>query len=77
MGRHYDWIVGTHESLVEARQFVQTIGNWQGKKITCSKEIAAHQEWIDPGQMEKPAVPIITKGYRQFLPQVGKEVPFL
>ena len=74
MGRGYAWLdTGTHESLLEAHQFIQTIEHRQGLKIACPEEIAYRQQWIDASQMEKLAAPMIMNGYGQYLMQVLKE----
>jgi len=77
MGRGYAWLdTGTHESLIEAHQFVQTIENRQGLKIACPEEIAFNQNWIDSSQIKKLAAPMIKSGYGQYLMQVIKEAVF-
>ena len=77
MGRGYAWLdTGTHESLIEAHQFVQTIENRQGLKIACPEEIAFNQNWIDSSQIKKLAAPMIKSGYGQYLMQVIKEATF-
>jgi len=77
MGRGYAWLdTGTHESLIEAHQFVQTIENRQGLKIACPEEIAFNQNWIDSSQIKKLAAPMIKSGYGQYLMQVIKEAAF-
>lgn len=77
MGRGYAWLdTGTHESLIEAHQFVQTIENRQGLKIACPEEIAFNQNWIDSSQIKKLAAPMIKSGYGQYLMQVIKESVF-
>ena len=77
MGRGYAWLdTGTHESLIDAHQFVQTIENRQGLKIACPEEIAFNQNWIDSSQIKKLAAPMIKSGYGQYLMKVIKESVF-
>jgi glucose-1-phosphate thymidylyltransferase len=73
MGRGYAWLdTGTHESLLDASQFVATIENRQGLKIACPEEIAFTQGWIDAAQLEKLAMSLVNNGYGQYLFQVLK-----
>lgn len=74
MNRGYAWLdTGTHESLVEAHQFVQTIERRQGLKIACPEEIAFRKQWIDQAVLQSLAEPMLKNGYGQYLMQVIKE----
>lgn len=74
MSRGYAWLdTGTHESLLEAHQFVQTIERRQGLKIACPEEIAFRKQWIDRKTLEKLAQPMLKNGYGRYLMQVCKE----
>ncbi|MDH4286266.1 MAG: glucose-1-phosphate thymidylyltransferase, partial [Gallionella sp.] len=64
---------GTHESLLEASQFIQTIEHRQGLKIACPEEIAFRKGFIDAAQLEKLAAPLLKSGYGDYLLQVLKE----
>ena len=76
MGRGYAWLdTGTHESLLQAHQFVQTIEHRQGLKIACPEEIAFLQQWIDAAAMEKLAEPMLKNSYGQYLIQILKQGP--
>jgi glucose-1-phosphate thymidylyltransferase len=68
MGRGQAWLdTGTHESLLEAGQFIQTIEKRQGLKVACPEEIAWRQGWIDAATLERLAQPLIKSGYGQYL----------
>ena len=74
MGRGYAWLdTGTHESLLDASQFIATIETRQGLKVSCPEEIAFRQKWIDAVQLEKLAQPLSRNGYGQYLLRVLKD----
>ena len=74
MGRGYAWLdTGTHESLIEASNFIQTIEHRQGLKVCCPEEIAFHKGFIDAAQLEKLAQPLAKNGYGQYLLRLLKE----
>jgi glucose-1-phosphate thymidylyltransferase len=68
MGRGYAWLdTGTHDSLLEAGQYIATLEKRQGLKVACLEEIAFRQGWIDAGQLERMAQPMLKNGYGQYL----------
>ena len=77
MGRGYAWLdTGTHDSLLEAGQFIATIEKRQGLKVACPEEIAYRAGWIDAAQLEALAAPMLKNGYGQYLMQVLREKVF-
>ena len=74
MGRGYAWLdTGTHETLLEAQNFVQTIENRQGLKISCPEEIAFHKGWLSLQQLQKLVLSMTNNGYSQYLMKIIKE----
>jgi glucose-1-phosphate thymidylyltransferase len=74
MGRGYAWLdTGTHESMLEASQFIYTIENRQGLKVAAPEEIVWHNGWIDDQQLENLAKPLAKSGYGQYLLRLLKE----
>jgi glucose-1-phosphate thymidylyltransferase len=74
MGRGYAWLdTGTHDSLLEAGQFIATLEKRQGLKVACPEEIAFRQGWINATQLEALAQPLAKNGYGQYLLKVLKE----
>ena len=68
MGRGYAWLdTGTHESLVEASTYIETIEKRQGLRVCCPEEIAYFNGWIDAGQLRALAQPLAKNGYGQYL----------
>ena len=74
MGRGYAWLdTGTHESLLEASMFIQTIENRQGLKVACLEEIAFEMEYIDKEKLIELAQPLKKNQYGQYLLQRAEE----
>lgn len=74
MGRGYAWLdTGTHDSLMEAGQFISTLEKRQGLKVACPEEIAYRRGWIDAAQLERLAQPLLKNGYGQYLQKVLHE----
>lgn len=71
LGRGYAWFdTGTHESILEASQFIATIESRQGMKVACPEEIALGKDWIDIERVERTAQSMIKTGYGQYLQQL-------
>ena len=74
LGRGFAWLdTGTHDSLIEAGQFVQTIEHRQGYKIACLEEIAYNNKWISKEQVLEIAKPLSKNGYGQYLIDLIKD----
>jgi glucose-1-phosphate thymidylyltransferase len=74
LGRGFAWLdTGTHDSLIEAGQFVQTIEHRQGYKIACLEEIAYNNKWISKEEVLEIAKPLSKNGYGQYLIDLVKE----
>jgi glucose-1-phosphate thymidylyltransferase len=74
MGRGMAWLdTGTHESLLEAAQYIETIERRQGLKIACPEEIAYRLGYIDAAQVERLALSLSKNGYGQYLLQLLRE----
>jgi glucose-1-phosphate thymidylyltransferase len=77
MGRGYAWLdTGTHESLLDASQFIATLENRQGLKVACPEEIAFRQQWINAAQLKQLAQPLTKNGYGRYLLRVLEEQVF-
>ena len=74
MGRGYAWLdTGTHESLLDAGQFIATLEHRQGLKVACPEEIAFRRQWINAAQLEALAQPLLKNGYGKYLLRVLNE----
>ncbi len=77
MGRGYAWLdTGTHDSLLEAGQFIATLEKRQGLKVACPEEIAYRAGWIDAAAVERLAAPMLKNSYGRYLMQVLRDGPF-
>ena len=74
MDRGYAWLdTGTHDSLLEAGQFIATLENRQGLKVACPEEVAFRKGWITVEDLEKLAKPLIKNQYGQYLIKLASE----
>ncbi len=77
MGRGYAWLdTGTHESMLDASQFIETIERRQGLKVACPEEIAWRSGWVTDAELEALAQPLVKTGYGQYLQGLLKERVF-
>jgi glucose-1-phosphate thymidylyltransferase len=77
MGRGYAWLdTGTHDSLMEAGQFIATLEKRQGLKVACPEEVAFRAGWISAEQLERQAQPMLKNGYGQYLLRLLRERAF-
>jgi len=68
LGRGYAWLdTGTHESMMDAGNYIATVENRQGLKVCCPEEIAWQQGWIDAARVRELATPMAKTGYGQYL----------
>ncbi|MNU03939.1 Glucose-1-phosphate thymidylyltransferase 1 [compost metagenome] len=76
MGRGHAWLdTGTHDSLLDASQFIATLERRQGLKVACPEEIAFRKQWIDAAQLEALARPLVKSGYGQYLMNLLTRLP--
>ena len=77
MGRGYAWLdTGTHDSLLDASQFIATLEQRQGLKIACPEEVAWRSRWIGDEQLQRLAQPLAKNGYGQYLQRLLKETVY-
>jgi glucose-1-phosphate thymidylyltransferase len=77
MGRGYAWLdTGTHDSMLQASHFIQTIEKRQGLKVACPEEIAFRYGWIDAAKIEELAKPMLKNSYGQYLMRLLRELAF-
>jgi glucose-1-phosphate thymidylyltransferase len=76
LGRGFAWLdTGTHESLLEAAQFVETIEKRQGYKIACLEEVAFNQNWLSKDQLQRQANQLKKNGYGEYLQDILGDAP--
>jgi glucose-1-phosphate thymidylyltransferase len=76
-GLAYAWLdTGTHDSLLEASQFIATLEKRQGLKVACPEEIAWRAGWINDAALEELAAPLMKNGYGQYLAKLLRERVF-
>jgi len=74
MGRGYAWLdTGTHESLLDASQFIATLEHRQGLKVACPEEIAYRRGWIDAAQLDQLSQPLLKNAYGRYLQRLLNE----
>jgi len=74
MGRGYAWLdTGTHDSLLEASQFIATLENRQGLKVACPEEISYRHGWINKNELENLTAPLLKNAYGQYLHRIVNE----
>ena len=77
MGRGYAWLdTGTHDSLLDAGQFIATLEKRQGLKVACPEEVACRAKWITATQLEALANPMLKNGYGQYLQRLLKDLVY-
>ena len=73
MGRGYTWLdTGTHQSLLEASNYIETIQNRQGLMVSCLEEIAWRKKWISDEQLKKSLKPLLKNEYGKYLNKLIK-----